>query len=231
MTPCQDGARVPTAQPVWAPRRVGVPVASFWVRQGGGVIAASSAVREPVAPVKKDEEAPTPAIANARNRLLYYLVHGGDTSSSHTRTTTNKAASEEERRDRHNMARHSALVTSDVAPDWVCVDPDLVLAWSKDRSRPTAQTSSGLRCRIIDQLYKIGLAKSKCAAHALAGKGKDGWCGPESAPDRRRVPDMVNRLCEAERLRRDHATSADQGCRNPGRPFVIGRMMAITTTR
>lgn len=54
-----------------------------------------------------------------------------------------------------------------VAPNWVLADPDLALAWAWDRSRTTVHASARCRSRISDQLFKIGLAKSKRADRAL----------------------------------------------------------------
>lgn len=91
------------------------------------------------------------------------------------------------------------------------------MSWTEDRSRTTTQTSSCRRHRISDQLYKIRLTDSERTDIALVGKskGKGGWHGLESAPDRRRELDTSDRLREAERLRRKRVTATNQGCRDP----------------
>lgn len=136
--------------------------------------------------MKEEEEAPCPAIANACGRLFHYLSCGGNASSSCTRTAADKAATEEERREWRNASHCSAFATSGVVSDWVRTDPDLTLAWVENRSRTTAQMSARRRRRINDQLYKIGLAKSNCTTRSLADKGKGGWRGSASRPNRRR---------------------------------------------
>lgn len=156
-------------------------------------------------------------IANARGHLRHYLGCGGDTTSSRTRTAANKAAAEEERQERHNAARRAAFATSNVAPDWVLADPDLVLA--------TTETSARHRRRISDQLHKVGWpipsawpSTSPTRARARAGGAGRSSCSTVAAT---RQLDVVDRLREAE-------PQPIRATATPGRPSASARTMTTT---
>lgn len=77
-----------------------------------------------------------------------------------------------------------------MAPIWVLADPSLALARAEDWYRTTTQTSTRRRLRISDA--------SECFTRRLAGKGKVGWRGPESVPDRHRQAEAVECLHQVE---------------------------------
>lgn len=75
-----------------------------------------------MAPDVKNEEPPSPTIANARGCLAYYLDGRG---SSSIVTTPSQEASKAERRERWYTQRLAPLAWSDVVPPCVLADPML----------------------------------------------------------------------------------------------------------
>lgn len=121
------------------------------------------------------------------------------------------------RRERRNVQRRPSFAKSDIVSDWARSDPDLIEAWGLDRSRTTTKAAARRRCRISDQLVKIGVAESLSAATLIAGKGKarGGRAGMASAADTAQCTEVE----EAERLRGERQATANQGSRGPYLPF------------